>query len=613
MGPGIDKDGFDRQIEITYQKLEGLLQRMSSSGEEASIASEAIEELSTTLEELHVASEELSRQNTQLAAAQLAAQAERQRYQDLFDFAPDGYLVTDTNGVIREANKAAADLLHVSQERLVGKPLAVYVAEAERKAFRDILSTLLKRAITGANEWEIGLKPRTGKELRASITVTPVVPLAATQKPAGKEATDGVGLRWSLRDITESKRAEERERLLDESQRAMQEALQAREALQESEERYRVLVENSPDLITRFDREMRLVFANPATLLRTGRPAEALMGRTAQEYGAAQASASIWEQNFNRVVETGKTQRFDNTSLYQGQVRIYDILAVPEFGVDGTVAMVMVIARDITEKRQVEEALRKSEADLRGILDATKESIWMFDPEGNILMGNETALKRLNRTAEELTGQPFSKFIPAELIQARLASLQKVVESGQPVELEDERAGIIFHHIFYPIKDGAGSVARIAAFSQDITERKRAELALRESEEKYRTLVKYAPAGIYEVDFNTGRFTEVNDVMSQILGYTREELLGMTAFKVLDETGQAAFTTRIRLAQSSGEPAPTAEYRVRTKDGRLIWALLNVTFHREGGKIVGATVIANDITERRLAEEALRESQNSLA
>src|SRR5512140_2217887 len=131
MGAGIDKDGFDRKIENTYEKIEVLLQRMSSSGENASIATEALEELSATLEELHVASEELSRQNSELATAQLAAQAERQRYQDLFDFAPDGYLVTDTNGVIREANKAAAELLHVTQERLVGKPLAVYVTEAE--------------------------------------------------------------------------------------------------------------------------------------------------------------------------------------------------------------------------------------------------------------------------------------------------------------------------------------------------------------------------------------------------------------------------------------------------------------------------------------------------
>ena len=65
----------------------------------------------------------------------------------------------------------------------MGKPLAVYVAEAERKAFRDILSTLLTRAITGANEWEIGLRPRTGKELRASITVTPVVPI---QQPSSQ-------------------------------------------------------------------------------------------------------------------------------------------------------------------------------------------------------------------------------------------------------------------------------------------------------------------------------------------------------------------------------------------------------------------------------------------
>ena len=738
MAPGTDKDGFDRQIEITYQKLEGLLQRMSSSGEEASIASEAIEELSTSLEELHVASDELSRQNTQLAAAQLAVQAERQRYQDLFDFAPDGYLVTDTNGVIREANKAAADLLHVSRERLVGKPLAVYVTEAERKAFRDILNTLLKRAITGANEWEIGLKPRTGKELRASITVAPVVPLSTTQQPAGNEATDGVGLRWSLRDITESKRAEERERLLLKSQRTMQEALKAKGALQESEARYRALIENSPDLITRFDREMRMVFANPATVLRTGRTEDMLMGRTPQEYGAAQTSTSTWEQYFQRVLETGKTQHFENTSIWQGQARTYDTLAVPEFGADGSVTMVMLIARDISEKRQVEQTLRKNEADLRAILDATKESIWMFDPEGSILMGNETALKRLNHSAEEVIGQPFSKFMPAELAQARQACLRKVVESGQPVELEDERTGIIFHHIFYPVKDGDGHVVRIAAFSQDITEPRRAdealqttlqrfynvlssmytalllvtdesrveyanqafcdyfelkdspedlkevtaseilakikpaylhpdealeriqeivargepvkgedvpmrsgrellrdfipiqingksygrlwqhtdiserikiEQALQDSELKYRSLVKFAPAGIYEVDFRTGRFTEVNDAMCQILGYTREELLGMTAFNILDDEGKALFAARIRLAQNGDQPTPATEYRVRTKDGRLIWALLNITFHREGGKIVGATVIANDITERRLAEEALRESE----
>ena len=139
-----------------------------------------------------------------------------------------------------------------------------------------------------------------------------------------------------------------------------------------------------------------------------------------------------------------------------------------------------------------------------------------------------------------------------------------------------------------------------------------AKEALQESELKYRSLVKFAPAGIYEVDFRSGRFTEVNDAMCQILGYRREELLEMTAFNIMDEAGKALFAARIRQAQSSGEPAPTAEYRVRTKDGRLIWALLNMTFHREDGKIVGATVIANDITELRQAEEKLQASNDEL-
>ena len=92
------------------------------------------------MEELRVAEEELRRKNEQLAAAFDAIEAEGRRYRDLFDYAPDAYLVTDPLGIIREANHAAAVLLGVEQRFLVGKPLAVFVPEEGRPAFRAELA-----------------------------------------------------------------------------------------------------------------------------------------------------------------------------------------------------------------------------------------------------------------------------------------------------------------------------------------------------------------------------------------------------------------------------------------------------------------------------------------
>lgn len=166
---------------------------------------EAFEEMLTMLEELQVAQEELRQQNEELIAARQEVEAERQRYQDLFDFAPDGYLVTDAAGTIREANHAAALLLHISKKHLVGKPLQLYIAEKEHKAFYFQLSRLHDGDLENARDWQIDIQPREGKPFPASLEVTAVC------NSAGKIE----GLRWLLRDITERKRAEERIRRMN--------------------------------------------------------------------------------------------------------------------------------------------------------------------------------------------------------------------------------------------------------------------------------------------------------------------------------------------------------------------------------------------------------------
>src|SRR2546428_6311705 len=108
---------------------------------------QGIEELQQALEELHVAEEELREQNESLQAANEIIERERQRYQELFDFAPDGYLVTTASGIIQEANHAAAELFNVPVHFLVGKPLSVYIAGIDRTALYEQLWRL--RAVQG--------------------------------------------------------------------------------------------------------------------------------------------------------------------------------------------------------------------------------------------------------------------------------------------------------------------------------------------------------------------------------------------------------------------------------------------------------------------------------
>lgn len=155
----------------------------------------ANQEVHLTLEELRATQDELCKQNDELLAAREIAESERLRYQDLFEFAPDGYLVTDVRGNIQEANRTAATLLGASQDYLVGKPLVPFIAEADRQIFYARLTKLEQ-----IQDWEVYLKPHKGKPFPAALSMT------CDRDPQGQQ----VGLRWLLRDIRDRKYAEQK-------------------------------------------------------------------------------------------------------------------------------------------------------------------------------------------------------------------------------------------------------------------------------------------------------------------------------------------------------------------------------------------------------------------
>lgn len=270
--------GIAIQQSSLYEKLQGELVGRKRIEEELRQAQDSLEkrviertaqlasanhELQVALNELQVIQEELRIQNEALITARELTEAESQRYQDLFSEAPDGYLVTDVYGKIREANRAASTLLGVPQNRLVSKPLAVFIAEGDRETFRSRLARLQP-----VQDWEVCIHPRVGSPFFAILAMTCINDFQG--RP--------VGLRWLLRDISDRKQAE---------QKIQQQA---------------ALIDISSDAIFVCDLEYRILFWSKGAERLYGWSVAETNQKTTYELFYNSTSAEL-EPNLNAVIE----------------------------------------------------------------------------------------------------------------------------------------------------------------------------------------------------------------------------------------------------------------------------------------------------------------------
>jgi len=253
-------------------------------------------------------------------------------------------------------------------------------------------------------------------------------------------------------------------------------------------------------------------------------------------------------------------------------------------------AIISTIAQgqDITERKNMEEAIRTSEAEMRGILDATKESIWLFDAGGIVLLANTVAVARIGRPAREIIGKRMDEIISPELARARTERLHEVVITGRPVEFEDERAMMHFHHTFYPVKDASGAVSAVVSFSRDITQQKR-------DEERIRHLASFPelnPNIILELD-PSGRVVYANPFARRIV---KEAGLGSVEGLLPGDMAGV-------LAELSGRPGGTALRETAAGERVFQTSIFHVQV-MDRFRLYGA-----DITGRKRAERELAESE----
>lgn len=243
------------QLEAVYQRVWVLQQRANALPvSQQALLSQALEELQSVLEELQASETELRFQNEVLVDTRQAVEAERQRYRELFEFAPDGYLVTDADGRIQEANQAIAILLNVSQPYLVGKPLLVFINQPDHATFHLKLDQL--QQVDKLQDWQLRLRSSKRSPFDASLTV------AAVRHVNGPI----ISLRWMLRNITERKQVErllenlnsELERQVQERTAQLSKALAFEESLKRVTDKVRDSLDESQILQT-VVRELTLV------------------------------------------------------------------------------------------------------------------------------------------------------------------------------------------------------------------------------------------------------------------------------------------------------------------------------------------------------------------
>ncbi|WP_026733744.1 hybrid sensor histidine kinase/response regulator [Fischerella sp. PCC 9605] len=546
--------------------------------------------------ELQQANHELQLTLEELAKSRQAIELERQHYQDLFEFAPDGYLVTDTWGNIREANRAAATLLSIQQQRLIGKPLLVFIAEPERKGFGTRLVQLQEM-----QGWEVYLQPRKGDPFPAMIAVSNIHDKQGQQ----------VGWRWLLRDISDRKQAES---ALKESQRWLQAVIQA-----------------SPNVLYIYDLiEQRGVYNNSELYSILGyRPEEV------QQMGTAVISQLMHPEDITafreyiKVFDTakdGEIFEFEYRMQHKnGEWRwMFSRDSVFMRTYDGKPKQILGAATDISDRKRAEEALKASEAKLNAVLDSVNAGICFFRVYSDQTLKYEYCSpgceKIFGYTAAEFMADTklwWSRIVPEDIETILLPGFQEIF-AERPIAVEYR----FFHkdgslrwnsESVTSRRDKAADCWLVTSVVIDITAHKQAEEALRNSEERWQLALKGNNDGIWDHDLKTNQHF-LSPRCREILGYLDRELndFGEWSKRIHPDDLDAmmgAFQAHVHRQTQHY----VAEYRMQCKDGSYKWILSRgQALWDEAGNPTRMVGSITDIDDRKRTEAELRQQKEIL-
>ncbi len=537
----------------------------------------------------------VTRDITERKISQDAMQESELRYRTLFSTSPAGIMVLDENGIIVEVNEAIVKTLLYSREELIGNDVRILSTIDKHHLITKNIQQILAGKIL---EQEVVNKKSDGTFCdiilrESSITL-----------PNNRPGILSVSI-----DITEHKKAEK--------------------ALRESESKYynlytlmRLMSDTMPDLLWAKDINNRFIFANKAVCknLLCAVDTDEPIGKDDYFFTYRERNAhpdnKEWYTFGELCVDSDeitkksmKKMQFDEFGNVRGKFLYLDVHKAPLYNEKNEFIGLVGSARDITERKQTEEALVQSESLLRSIAETTSDVIFVKDTECRFVFINPAGCRLNGKTLEQLIGHSKADFHPNPVESAKfIADDKHVIETGQIVNIEEEVTGVdgkahTFLTTKVPRRDILGNIIGLIGVSHDITERKLAEQALKESEEKYRNIFENVQDVFYQTDLN-GIVKDISPSIKYFSEYNLNEIIGSPVSNIYFDPKDRDIL--LKELMKNGE-IRDYELRLKVRTGEQKYVSVNARLiFGDDGKPTHIDGALRDINERKIAEEKVR-------
>jgi two-component system cell cycle sensor histidine kinase/response regulator CckA len=512
--------------------------------------------------------------------AKVARLIERKRAEDahsrlaaIVDSAEDAIMGLSLNGSVTSWNHGAEKIFGYSAEEIMGKSISVLAPEDALEEFA-MTAERIKRG-EQVKRLEMELVTKCGKAICVSLTDSPI------KDNAGRT----VGASRIARDITVRKRADAE--------------------LRASEAQLRALFENSLDAVLVADDDGKYLDANPAACLLLGISREQIKGRTIADFILPEREKEISEA-WSAFHEQGRLKGVFQLSRPDGKLLEVDYAAKANF-LPGRHLSVL---RDATQRRLAEEERSR----LIALLEATTDTVCMADANGHLLYANQSGRKtfRLGQN-EHLSGRHLSTFNSSwarQLInnEGIPAAVRDSVWQGETSFIDHAGQEVPYSQVIFAHKNKLGEVEYLWTIARDITARKDAENTQRDSEQRYESLVHSIDGIVWELDPHTLEFTFISNQAERILGYQSQQWLTETGFWANhlhpEDRDWVIDFCRNAIERKADHKF---DYRMIAADGRVVWLRDIVTVIARDSEPLRLRGVMVDITDRKLAEEALME------